>query len=250
MTNEYEEAWEYVPDENDYVEQLRRKAGSEVGSFSAASPSITRNTIGRIIQVTTQPVLLYRSNQPSVILITNPTTSLGFSPAGSLVADNTIISDDGNTQNTVVGVANYNAAQLILNVSAISGRPIVDFYAQAQDPVSLLWVDTQMVFSSVVSIGRYYANIGGFGLTTRLAIRWDFLISGNMTIGLSYILKDGVGGTSVGTSQTVYIGSDGVTIDSGYPLLENKEKIFEFSDRGDLYGVAETNVNVRILEIR
>ena len=245
---EYEE-YEYVPDENDYVEQLRKRAG-ESGAFFTSSPSITRSTIGRIIQVTTQPVLLYRSNQPSVVLITNPTTSLGFSPAGSLIATGTTISSDGNTQNTVIGVANYNSAQFVLSVTAISGKPIVDFYVQAQDPISLLWVDTQIAFSSIGNTGRYYANIGGFGLTTRLAVRWNFLIAGNLTLGLSYILKDGVGGTSVGTSQTVYLGSDGVTIDSGYPLLENKEKIFEFSDRGDLYGVAETNVNIRVLEIR
>lgn len=232
----------------DYAEDLIKKAGDM--SFGAFSPSITRGSVGRVIPITTTPTLIYRSSQPSIILITNPTTSIGASPAGSLLSNNTTINSNGNTQATIVGVANYNSAQLVLNVSALSGKPVVDFYTQAQDPVTLQWLDTQLAFSSISNTGKYYANIGGYGLASRLAIRWDFVITGSMILGISYILKDGTGGTSVGTSQTIYLGNDGVAVNSGYPLLENTEKIFEFGDKGDLYGVAETNVNIRILEIR
>lgn len=50
--------------------------------------------------------------------------------------------------------------------------------------------------------------------------------------------------------DVVYLGPSGVTVSNGYPLLPGQDITFFFDPGADvaIYGIAESNVNVRVLE--
>ncbi len=203
---------------------------------------LTRNLQGRTITITTAPTLLVDSAYAWPYLILNPskttgltTTVTGFS--GTVVAA-------GNSQATSIGVSGFYAAHYQLNVTAVTGT--WDIIAQSFDSISGLWFDTQTIFAGVAATGQYYASPGTLGIATDLAFRWNPTAAGSLTFSLAAVLKGGLGGSSAGLAQVVYLGAAGVTSTSGFPLLESQKQSFIIPEGVQLYGVATTNIDIRV----
>lgn len=203
---------------------------------------LTRNLQGRTITITTIPTLLVDSAYAWPYLVLNPskttgltTTVTGFS--GTVVAA-------GNSQATSIGVSGFYAAHYQLDVTAVTGT--WDIIAQSYDAISAKWFDTQTIFAGVAATGSYYASAGTLGIATDLAFRWNPTAAGSLTFSLAAVLKGGLGGSSAGLAQVVYLGGSGVTTTSGFPLLESQKQSFIIPEGVQLWGVATTNIDIRV----
>ena len=205
---------------------------------------LSRNLQGRVFTVTTTPTLLIDSAFAWPYLILNPskttgltTTVTGFS--GTVVAA-------GNSQVTPgsIGVSGFYAGHYQLDVTAVTGT--WDIIAQSYDVISAKWFDTQTIFAGVAATGQYYASVGTLGIATDLAFRWNPTAAGSLTFSLAAVLKGGLGGSSAGLAQVVYLGSQGVTTTSGFPLLEGQKQPFIIPEGVQLWGVAGTNIDIRV----
>ena len=212
--------------------------------------TVGRGTSTRVIAVGTSPVSILKSSKGQGCTIINPTTAIGLTSTTTILPS-TVIVADGNTQLTSLGVANYDSLQLFLNVSAIVGGPSLEVYAQAQDPMSLAWVDTQLIFS-VATTGTSYANLGNNGVATNFALRWVLTAVGaeSITVTVSAVLKGGLGGNASGStaSSTVYIGVQGVTTTAGWPLLEGQSRDIFVEENSELFAIADTTANIKVIE--
>lgn len=204
--------------------------------------------VGESILIGTTPTLIKRSSYPTPYLLLNPSQSVGISQ--TVTAFNGTVVASGNSQGNPVGVAGYNNAHIFLNVTAITPASTWDFYAQVYDPVSLSWVDSQAIAIGVGAVGTTYQFVGSFGVATDMAFRWvqnTPLSSITFTIGVT--LKDGLGGTAGGLTQTIYLGGAGVSLASGYPLLAGSKEVFIIGENVELYGIAATNLELRIFRL-
>jgi hypothetical protein len=208
-----------------------------------------RGTITSIVSVGTTPTSILKSQKGQGYTIINPTPSVGLTTTQTLL-ESTAIIVNGNTQLTALGVASYDSIQLFCNVSAVVGAPSLDVYVQAQDPLSLQWVDTQLVFPGLAAASINYANLGNNGIATALALRWVYAglgVAEPITLSVSAVMKGGLGGSQSGAEQTVYIGADGVSSTSGWPLLEGQSRDIYVEENSELFAVSNTAVNLKII---
>lgn len=209
---------------------------------------IGRGFQGRAVTITTTPTLIQISQFTWPYLILNPSASIGLTSYGTIYTGN--IAAAGNSQATPIGVANYLNAHYFLNVTAAAGGASYDFIQQAYDPVTGAWFDVQTVFAAVAAVGNYYANVATLGTAINMAFRWAVVAAGTLTCTLSYVLKDGVGGTSSGLVQTVYLGSsNAVNTTSGFPILEGERYTFLLEEGVELWGVAAADVTIRVFSL-
>lgn len=207
---------------------------------------IGRGFQGRIVNVGTSPTLIQASQYTWPYLILNPSRSVGLTTFGDIANLTTAVA--GNSQSSPVGVANYLSARFFLEVYANAGT--WDFYAQTMNPMTSTWIDSQVLFGSVAGIGNFYASLGGFGSDTDLAVRWVPTVAGDITFRLSYILKEGTIGSGSGVAQTVYVGSDNsVKVGFGFPILEGEHFNFLLEENVELWGIAETDVELRVFTL-
>ncbi len=212
--------------------------------------TIRHGLVGRAITVGITPTRIIQNQFKRAYIIMNPSLVIGTTAYGTLAAS-AVRTVDGNTQASPLGVANYRDMHLFLNVSAIAGAsPSVDFYAQALDPVTLTWFDTQQIWSAIGSVGANYINIGGLGLSTDFAVRWD-LSAGttSITFSIGYVLKEGLPGTGAGVGKTIYLGNSGVTSVAGFPLLEGQSRAFYMEENVELWAVAGASLDLRVFEL-
>ncbi len=208
---------------------------------------IGRGFQGRAVNILTTPVLIEASEQARTFILLNPSSSIGLVSFGTISSGTTIIA--GNTQATPIGVANYLNMHFFLNVTAITAT--VTFIQQAYDPVSATWADVQNIFTGIIATGTYYAAVATLGSVSDMAVRWTIDAPGSITYTLGYVLKEGIGGTSGGLTQTVYLGSNGgVTTVSGFPLLEGQRLPVVLGEGVELWGVAGITVGIRIFQLQ
>jgi len=211
---------------------------------------VRRGTTTTTKTIGTTPVSILKAQKGQGYTIINPTPSVGLTIAQTILPSTAIIAN-GNTQATSIGVASYDSVQLFLNVSGIVGAPTLDVYVQAQDPLSLAWVDTQLVFPLIGALGINYGNLGNNGIGTKLAVRWEYVGAGvaePITISIGAILKGGLGGSQSGVSNTAYIGAAGVTNVSGWPLLEGQSRDIYVEENSELFAVADNTIDIRVIE--
>jgi hypothetical protein len=202
---------------------------------------------GRAVTVGLTPTLIQQSSYSWPYLILNPSSSTGLTTSGIVFAGNVIAA--GNSFLTPVGVGNYLNGHLYLHVTAIVGQ--WDIYACIFDPITLTWVDSQVLWGGIVGPAPIdlYANIGQFGLGTDFAIRWVPVLPGNLNFQVDYTLKEGVGGSPGGLSLTVYIGANsGITLLSGFPVLEGEHYTVILGENTELWGISAAAVTIRIFE--
>ena len=224
---------------------LVAKIANDTGML-VATQTIDKGLIGRSVTIGTDPVRIIEATYPKAYIIMNPSLIVGGTAAGSLVAS-ALRAVDGNSQADPLGVANYRDLHLFLDVTATTGGTL-DIYAQALDPVTLNWADTQLLYSGIAATGTYYANPGSLGLATDLALRW-VIAGGSFTFSIGYVLKEGLPGTGAGVGKTLYIGNSGVTVEAGFPLLEGQSRGFFMKENTELWAVANTSLDLRVFEL-
>jgi len=229
------------------IQRGEGRRGSPEFKDRSVPPPYETTFIGRAFQgskymVTTTPQRLLSSNFAWPYMILNPSRLNDLTISAELTSGT--FTADGNTQTSPIPVAGYLNMHLFLDITALTGT--WDFYAQAKDPVSGNWADTQLLtgFSGLAAIGTYYAAIGQYGVALESAIRWVETAAGSITFTMGYVLKDGAGGASVSgetgaVEQTIYLGSiQDVNSESGFPLLEGQYHSFIIGEGVDLWAVS------------
>jgi hypothetical protein len=207
---------------------------------------LTRNLVSRPVTITTSPTLILRSGYAWPYIILNPSTSVGLT---TTVTGYSGTASNGDTSSSV-GVAGFQQAHMLLNVTGITGGDSWDIYLQAYDSINSIWADSQALFTGITATGSHYAFPDAFGIGTDIRFRFDRTAgAGNLTCTIGIILKNGVGGTIAGLSQAIYLGGPGVTTVSGYPLLEGEDLRLIINEGVELYGIAETNITIRVFEL-
>ncbi|HDK42888.1 MAG TPA: hypothetical protein ENG87_05895 [Candidatus Pacearchaeota archaeon] len=225
------------------VNKANRESPSRLNTGN--SMYLTRNLVGRVVSVGTDPVLLIDSPYTHPYMILNPSTSVGLTTTVtgySGIASNNDVSSS-------FGVSGFRSVHLTLDVTSIDAATTWDIYAQSYDSISGKWADTQIVFS-ISSTGTSYAFIDSLGVGTD--IRFKFVRTagtGTLTNSIGCILKNGIGGSSAGLAQSVYIGGPGISTSSGYPILEGQEKIFTIEESVQLWAVANVTINIHIFQL-
>ncbi len=232
---------------------------TEIADYSAIR--LRRNFLGRVVFVGVVPVLIHNAIKAQNIVIENPARDAGGVPTTSGLHTAQVIAAPGaagNTNLTPTPVANYLNMHLFLHVTAIGAANTWTFINQIQDPISLLWVDSQVLIAAVTPAliatwtnAEFYANILTFGVGTQYALRWthDVGILG-INFTLSYTLKFGQSGSPVGLPQDVFIGSNGgISITSGYPIPPGSREYFQVEEGTQIWGCAAVATNVNVLEL-
>jgi hypothetical protein len=212
---------------------------------------IGRGVTTRSISITNQPTRIMQTSSPQGITIINPTPTIGLTSSFALYPAGTLFNATGNSQLTPIGVANYDSMHLFITVTGVGGGGNINVIAQAKDELTGAWVDVQdIVPAGITAAGTYYGFFSGLGIASNFALRWtDNGGGGSMTASIGYTLKNGLGGTSSGTANTVYIGGNGVSQYSGYPILEGQFRDFNLRENVDLFGVTGGGiVSINLIE--
>lgn len=207
---------------------------------------LDRGLIGRSVTIGTTPTRIIQSQFLRGYIVMNPSLIVGGTAVGTLLAS-AARAVAGNTQADSIGVANYRDLHLFLDVTVATGTSL-DIYAQAVDPVTLNWADTQLLYSGIAATGTFYANPGSLGLSTDFAIRWE-VTGGSFTFSVGYVLKEGLPGTGAGVGKTLFLGNSGVTVESGFPLLEGQSRPFYLKENTELWAVANASLDLRVFEL-
>jgi len=209
--------------------------------------------VNRQIAIGTTPIQVVDGRVTRGYIFLNPTPTAGLTSTGTLLASALRAGGaSGNTQATAVGVASYRTARLFLDISATGGG-VVTVNAQSQDPISLNWATVPSltdVFGSPSAVGTYYVDLGEIGVDRSFAVSWDVSAAGSSTFSLGYVLKDGLAGGSTGLSNTIYLGPEGVSSISGFPLLEGQSLPFYFRSNVKLYAVSLSSTTLSIFDLQ
>lgn len=233
-------------DERQRIQRARELApGLGMGNIVMDTLIMSRAPTTMIVTVGTTPVQLAVPPHSTPYLISNPT--LGSTEGTtSVVLVDTTVSAAGNTQAAPMSVGNFLQCHFHLNVTAVTGS--WDIIAQTQDPLSLNWADSQTLFSGVNAVGTYYGNVGAFGLVTYAAVRWVPVAAGSMTFSLTGTLKEGVA-IAGGLLNSVFIGGNAVTVNTGIPIFEGKDKVIYPGLDVELWAVAYKNISIKMFSL-
>lgn len=235
-----------------YKEYILLKEVNDSLKALASYRTLSKGIITRSVDVSTTPVKLIQAAQDRSYTIVNPTAAVGLTTDLQLYPAGTILNVDGNSQATPIFCANYDSIHLHMNVTAVGGAPAVDVFAQTYDPLSATWVDVQAISppGGIVGTGNYYSFFSGLGVNGRFALRWAATgVWGSLTLSIGYTLKNGLGGSSSGQAQTIFLGNNNVTRFTGYPLLEGQYRDWYMRENAELFGVTLSGtVTVNIIE--
>lgn len=210
----------------------------------ASFRTITKSLNTRLVSVGTKPTLLVKAPTSRSYTIINPTPAVGLTTSATFF--NSAISAAGNTQNIPVGVANYDTMHFFASITNAVGLTL-NIIVMVQSPITGNWIDTQDINPvGFTANGDIYANVGNFGIATNFAVRWT--ITGTCTLALGYVLKGGLGGSSQGSVNTIFLGNSGVSVTTGFPLLEGQSRDYNFRENAEMYAVALNPVTVNIIE--
>lgn len=219
--------------------------GLGMGNITMDTLIMSRAPATMIITVGTAPVLLVEPPHMTPYLISNPTLGATEGTTSAVLIDSTETTA-GNTQAFPISVGNFLQCHFHLNVTAVTGS--WDIIAQTQDPYSLNWADSQTLFSGVNAPGTFYGNIGAFGLVTYVAVRWVPVAAGSITFALTGTLKEGVS-IAGGLLNTVFIGGREVTVNTGIPIFEGRDKVVYPGLDVELWAVAYKNISIKVFRL-
>lgn len=197
---------------------------------------LKRGLLGRTVVVTSVPQLIIQAQEPKGYLLLNPAGVVGLTAQG-IVFNPTSLVGATTLASGALGVANFKNGAFTLKVTAFAGAGPVTFDLQTLDPVDgVTWITTQTVFS-ISGTGTFYANVGTLGIDVNARIFVTVPGGTSLTYDMGFFLKDGLQGTSAGSSQTIFVGQSGVSQVVGYPILAGQEKSFYFMENVSLYAV-------------
>jgi hypothetical protein len=209
--------------------------------------TITTGITSRAVVITSSPTLIVRAPRDRAYTIINPTPSIGLTSSGTFLAATNLVAA-GNSQAKPLGVSNYDTLHLFFNVANAAGLTL-NVIAQVLSPINNVWIDVQdLVPAGITANADVYFNLGNFGITTQFALRWT--IVGTCTLTAGFVLKGGLGGSSAGLANTIFIGNSGVNVQAGYPILEGQFRDFYMAENAELWGVVNsTSVSVNVIEL-
>lgn len=211
---------------------------------------LERGLLGRVVTLTSIPQEIIRCQDIGGrgYLILNPAGATGLTTTGTLISSQTLVGATTLTSGSL-GVANYDTLRFWVEASFGAGVGPVTFDWQTRNPVTGTYITSQTVFS-LAATGNAYASVGALGVDTDGQMLVTVPAGTTITFSVGYCLKDGLEGTSAGASQTIFIGSSGVTPQAGYPILNGKEKQFYLRENVSLWGVtAAASLDINIFEL-
>lgn len=213
--------------------------------------TLKRGLFGRTVTVTTTPQLIVNAEYLRGYIFLNPNELAGAASAGTLLASESRGAATANLTgaSASLGVANFLSGHFFVDITAISGGAAVTIVLQALDPTSGQWMDVQdLVTAQLVAPFQQYVLTDALGIATDARVRWS-LAAGNATFSVGFVLKNGLIGTSSGLSQTIFLGSAGVTVESGFPLLNGQSEKFFLQENVQLFAVANATLPLKIFEL-
>ena len=241
----FEHRYPYPPgEEHDAIAYLRSIAGgiSVLSSYSV----LPRSLVSRKITVTTSPTLLINGTdiRPHVIMNPPPRITTGVVSEGTLLASQS--SASGNTRSSALGVGRFVLASLFIAVT-VAGSSTLYITPEALNPVTSNWVATANDIE-ITETGETYVYLGPVGITSQFALSWT-TVGTAWTFSIGYSLKDSIGGTSVGGSNTVFLGNQNVTAGNWFPFIEGEITPYLPDENVDLYGISYSSVDVFIFDL-
>jgi hypothetical protein len=214
----------------------------------ASTLVLERGLLGRVVTVTSTPQLLINALFPRPYLLLNPAGATGLTTEGTLISSTTAVGATTVTSGEL-GCANYSTARFFLEVTFGAGVGPVTFDLQTRNPVTGTFITSQTLWS-VAATSNLYASVGGLGVDTDLRMLVTVPAGTTITFSVGFVLKEGLEGTNTGALQTIFLGGGGVSPNSGYPLLNGKEKAFYFMENVSLYGVTSgPSLDLNIFEL-
>lgn len=252
MYPRYVENWQRNPDGSiseaggtgDPVSDLLSRIARDTNQI-ASTVVLRRGLLGRTVSVTTTPQLVINAEYLRGYIILNPNEVAGATSAGTLLSS---AARTGSGTSAALGVANFLNAHYFLDLTAITAGTL-DIDLQVLDPVSGNWATVQNIFSTGTAPSTLYAEVGTLGTPTDVRVAWSVSGGGTATFSVGFVLKNGLVGTSAGTLQTIFLGGPGVTVESGFPLLNGVDKTFFLEENLQLYAVANATLPLKIFEL-
>lgn len=212
---------------------------------------LRRGLLGRVVTITSTPSLIINQQERGGrgYLLLNPAGVVGLTAKGTLIDSTTLVGATTLTSGSL-GVANYKNAKFFVIATFAAGVGPVTFDLQTLDPVSgATYITSQTVFN-LVATGNAYADVGSLGIDTDLRMFVTVPAGTTITFTVGFVLKDGLEGTSAGATQTIFMGSSGVSTTAGYPLLSGKERPFYLMENVQLYAITTgPSLNINIFEL-
>lgn len=240
-----------VPSSGEYASPLEQYLSRIADDTSAISSTLvlSRGLLGRTVLVTTVPQLIINAEFLRGYILLNPNETAGATAAGTLLASASrgVTTADATGNSSTLGVANFLSAHYFVNVTAVAGGGTLDVVLQALDPVSGTFFDVQNLVLGV-GVSSTYGYVGELGTPTDIRVRWN-IPAGDVTFSVGFVLKNGLIGTSSGISQTIFLGGPGVTVESGFPLLNAQSQKFFLRENVQLYAVANATLPLKIFEL-
>jgi len=245
--------WERQPDgsllpsglgSSDPLSGLVGRIARDTGVLSSVA-MLKRGLLGRTVTITTEPQMIVTAEYLRGYIFLNPNELAGATSAGTILAS---AARTATGSSTSIGVANFLQAHYYLSITNITGGGNLTITLETLDPASGNWAVAQTLFSAVASTGTTYAYVGELGTATDARISWSVSV-GTITFSVGFVLKNGLVGTSSGISQTIYLGGPGVTVESGFPLLNGQNEKFFLEENLQLFAVANATLPLKIFEL-
>jgi len=219
--------------------------------YSLNALFIGRGFSSQQVTVGVTPTRLMVSEYVWPYVIFNPSRNVGLTISGTVF--NTVVIGQiiaaGNTQATPIGDANYLNVHLFLQ-GTVTGPDIFTVIMQVKSPITGTWTDVQVIWALTAGVYVLYANAAMMGVATDFAVRWT--IGGDTAFNgsVSYTLKEGLPGSPGGLAKTVYLASNpGVSLISGFPILEGGRLDVLIGENVELWGIAEVPVPINIFKL-
>jgi hypothetical protein len=234
---------------SDFIHQLTTFFANPLAEIYKSNPIfLKRGWHPRVIAVGTIPVQLLNPARVVVCTISNTSASISglLPPIESSWNAPVVANASGNNQANFLDIFSYLYLTLFLSVTAVTGS--WSFFLQEQNPTSGLWADTGLLWTGVNAVEQL-----AFPVQTRWghrqAVRWVMDAAGQITFQLSYNAKSYIGGSLTGVNQTLYMGpTPDVSINTGFELQGGDSLTLICDENTQIWGVAQTNIQVDVLE--
>lgn len=207
---------------------------------------LSRGLIGEVIAVGTTPVLIANPSIVTPYLILNPSRDSLLATSVTGLVSTTAVAI-GNSEATYIDVAGYETAHFFIDITANAGT--WDIILESYDNLSGKWATVMNLLAGVNTTGTFYGGGTNVGIGSRIAFAWNPIVAGAITFSIGVTLKNGLGGSAAGVERAVYLGMRNVTAVSGYPLLEGAREAVVLGANVELWGVANTTVEIRRFQL-
>jgi len=230
-----------------------RERIAQANEANASIVSLSKGLYGRAVTVGTTEVLLVDAQRLRSYLFVNGASATAPT-LDSVIQETQNIATDATVQYTdEFDASNYRTATsfiVVSNVVATFTSLVLEL--QGYDVASETWLTTYTL-ATIVGAGSTVSEIASNKMTSTMRIKATLNGSGSVecdwSVGMTF--KDGLAQSAdAGLTGAVYIGPQGLTVESGYPLLESQERAFFMKENVNLYAIGKSaGQTVRVFEL-